>query len=154
MLKSFLLLSAAILFAFTPMSSQGSKPQQTTPDATPEQAPPVASTPAATATNPVKQTAEGLAKAKNIYQIDCSMCHGDNGNGKTDLAKSMGLSLLDFTDAKAMSGKLDGEMFIMIRNGKGQMPPEATGRANDTMVWNLIHYIRNMSKSQPPAPAQ
>ena len=151
MLKSFLLLSAAILFVFSPTSSQGSKPQQTTPVAAPEQA---ATTPSATAMNPVKPTAESQAKAKTLYQIDCSMCHGDNGNGKTDLAKSMGMSVPDFTDAKAMSAKMDGGLFIAIRNGKDKMPPEAAGRANDNLVWNLIHYIRNMSKLQPSAPAQ
>ena len=152
MLKSFLLFSAAILFVFTPVSSQASTPQQTTPDAAPEQAP--ATTPSATATNPVKATAESLAKAKTLYQIDCSMCHNDNGDGKTDLAKSMGMSVPDFTDAKAMSTRMDGALFIAIRNGKDKMPPEASGRANDTMVWNLVRYIRNMAKSQPAAPAQ
>jgi mono/diheme cytochrome c family protein len=134
------------------MSSLRSKAQQTTPDAAPEQAP--AATPAATATNPVKATAESLAKAKTLYQIDCSLCHNDNGDGKTDLAKTMGISIPDFTDAKAMSGKMYGAFFIVIRNGKDKMPPEAAGRANDTMVWNIIHYIRNMAKSQPSAPAQ
>jgi len=152
MLKSFLLLSAAILFALTPISSQASKPQQAAPDAAPEQTP--AATPAANATNPVKPTAEMQTKAKTLYQIDCSMCHNDNGNGKTDLAKSMGITVPDFTDAKAMSAKMDGELFIVIRNGKDKMPPEASGRANDALLWNLIHYIRNMSKSQPSAPAQ
>jgi len=154
MLKSFLLFSAAILFALAPISSQASKPQQAAPDAnaTPEQAP--AAIPAANAPNPVKPTPEMQAKAKTIYQIDCSMCHNDNGNGKSDLAKSMGISVPDFTDAKAMSAKMDGELFIVIRNGKDKMPPEASGRANDAVVWNLVHYIRNMAKSQPSAPAQ
>lgn len=152
MLKSFLLLSAASLFVFTPTLSQGSKPQQAAPDAATEQAP--ATTPAATATNPVKATADSLAKAKTLYQIDCSMCHDDSGNGKTDLSKSMGMSVPDFTDAKAMGAKPDGTLFITIRNGKDKMPPEAAGRANDVMVWNLIHYIRNMAKSQATAAAQ
>jgi mono/diheme cytochrome c family protein len=152
MLKSFLLLSAAILFALTPISSQASKPQQAAPDAAPEQS--AATTPAANAPNPVKPTPEMQVKAKTIYQIDCSMCHNDNGNGKSDLAKSMGITVPDFTDAKAMSARMDGELFIVIRNGKDKMPPEASGRASDAVVWNLIHYIRNMSKSQPSAPAQ
>ena len=149
MLKSFLPLSAVILFAFAP-TSQGSKPQETTPEATPAPA----TTPAATATNPVKPTAESQAKAKTLYQIDCTMCHGDNGDGKTDLTKSMSLTIPDFTDPKAMSGRMDGELFNIIRNGKDKMPPEASGRANDTMVWNLIHYIRGMSKGQSSAPAK
>ncbi|HEV2485711.1 MAG TPA: cytochrome c [Terracidiphilus sp.] len=146
MLKSFLLLSAIILFAFTPTPTMGSRPQDASP------AP--AAVPATTATNPVKPTAESQAKAKALYQIDCAMCHGDNGNGQSDLTKSMGLTMTDFTDPKTMTGKQDGVLFDIIRNGKDKMPPEAAGRANDTMVWNLILYIRGMSKPQPLAPAK
>lgn len=137
MLKSILLLSAAGLFAFTPTPTQGSSPQDT--GAAP-------ALPAATATNPVKPTPESQAKAKGLYSIDCAMCHGDNGDGKTDIAKSMGLTITDFTDAKALADTPDGALFAIIRSGKDKMPPEASGRANDAMVWNLIIYIRNMSK--------
>src|SRR5665213_2337068 len=138
MLKPFLLLSAASLFVFSPALMQASQ------DAAP--APAAASH--AGAPNPVKATAEGLAKAKGLYQIDCAMCHGDNGNGQTDLAKSMGLSIPDFTNGKVMSATTDGDLFDIIRNGKDKMPPEAAGRANDTTVWNLILYIRKMAGAQ------
>jgi mono/diheme cytochrome c family protein len=156
MLKSLLAFSTVILFALTTMPSQGSKPQQTAPEAAPASAPASAPDhpPPTTKSNPVKPTAESQAKAKNFYQIDCAMCHGDNGNGQTDITKSMGLTIPDFTDPKGMSGKPDGVLFDSIRNGKDKMPPEEAGRANDTMVWNLIIYIRNISKSQPMAPAK
>jgi mono/diheme cytochrome c family protein len=145
MLKSFLLFSAVVLIAFTPTPTLGGRPQETTP----------APTSATPATNTTKITAESQAKAKSLYQIDCAMCHGDNGDGKTDLAKSMGLSIGDFTDGKLMASKTDAQLFDLIRNGKDKMPPEVAGRANDTTVWNLIHYIRLMAKSQPAAaPAQ
>ncbi|HUV69951.1 MAG TPA: cytochrome c [Terracidiphilus sp.] len=144
MLKSLMLFSAVILFAFTPTPTLGAAPQDTTP----------APVPAPTATNPVKPTAESQAKAKAIYTIDCAMCHGENGNGQTEVAKSMGLTLADFTDAKTLADKPDGALFEVIRNGKDKMPPEAQGRANDTMVWNLVLYIRGMSKPQQSAPAQ
>ena len=140
MLKSLLLLSAVGLFAFTPTLTQAGSPQD--PNPAPAQAP----TPAATATNPVRPTAESQAKAKTIYAIDCAMCHGDNGNGQTDIAKSMGLIMTDFSDPKTLASTPDGQLFGIIRNGKDKMPPEAAGRANDTMVWNLIIYIRNLSK--------
>ena len=156
MLKSFLAFSTVILFALTTTPSQGSKPQQTAPEAAPASAPASAPDhpPPTTKSNPVKPTAESQAKAKNFYQIDCAMCHGDNGNGQSDITKSMGLTIPDFTDLKGMSGKPDGVLFDSIRNGKDKMPPEEAGRANDTMVWNLIIYIRNISKSQPMAPAK
>jgi mono/diheme cytochrome c family protein len=145
MLKSVLLLSAVSLILIAPTPTQGANPQDNS--AAP------ATVPAATATNPVKPTTESQAKAKSLYQIDCAMCHGDNGNGQTDVAKGLGANMPDFTNASAMSAKADGEFFAIIRNGKDKMPPEAAGRANDAMVWNLIIYIRNMSKGAAPAPA-
>src|SRR5271168_4540252 len=54
--------------------------------------------------------AESLAKAKKLYAIDCAMCHGDNGNGQTDLAKDMELKLLDWTDPKSLSDKSDQDL--------------------------------------------
>ena len=48
----------------------------------------------------------------------------------------------------------DGQLFDTIRTGKDKMPPEAAGRANDNLVWNLIIYIRGMSKPQAAAPAK
>ncbi len=99
--------------------------------------------------NPViKPTAESQAKAKQIYTIDCAMCHGDNGNGKTDLATSMSLTLADFTDQKSLADRMDGELFNLIRNGKDKMPGEDKARATDTEVWNLVIYVRNLSKAQ------
>ena len=144
MVKSLLLFCAVAMFAFIPTPTLGAGPQDTTP----------ALVPAPSATNPVKPTAESQAKAKAIYTIDCAMCHGENGNGQTDVAKSMGLTIPDFTDPKGLAGKSDGALFEVIRNGKDKMPPEAAGRANNTMVWNLVLYIRGMSKPQPAAPAQ
>src|SRR5260370_17662306 len=34
--------------------------------------------------NPVKPTAESLAKGKKMYGIDCRMCHETSANGKGD----------------------------------------------------------------------
>lgn len=103
---------------------------------------------AAGSQNPVKPTAASQAKAKTIYGIDCSVCHGDNGNGKTDLATSMSLTLNDWTDPKSLADKSDSDLFKIIRDGKDKMPPEDAGRAKDDDVWNLVIYIRNFSKPQ------
>ena len=125
MLKTFLLLSAAILFGVAPA-------------------------PAPSGTNPVKPTAASRERAKKLYEMDCAMCHGANGDGKTDLANDMQLTLGDWIDPKTLADKPDEDLFNAIRNGK--MPPEAEGRAKNDDVWNLILYIRGMSKGQPAAP--
>jgi len=157
MLKSFLLFFAVALLAIACLPLQGRSPQQTAPAPAPAPAlaPPqtVTPAPAAAVKNPVKPTAESQAKAKSLYQIDCAMCHGDNGNGKTDLATSMQMILDDWTNPATLGNKEDWALFNVIRAGKDKMPPETDGRASDTMVWNLVIYIRGFSKGQPPAPA-
>lgn len=174
MSKSIMLLLACGVFTLAPAAIAGRQtPTATQPAAQPAtQGAPAAAPAPATAPaqaspgtvpagpqkadsmkNPVKPTAESLAKAKQIYSIDCSMCHGDNGNGKTDLATSMGLTLTDLSDPKTLGGRMDGELFNIIRNGKGQMPSEDAARANDETVWNLVIYVRSLSKGAAPAAA-
>ena len=140
MLKPLLFVSAVVLFGFTALSTPGSISQDSTP------------APAAGQKNPiVKPTAQMQARAKEIYGVDCAICHGDNGNGKTDLAKGMELTLPDWSDPKTLADKPDQELFNVIRNGKGKMPAEEAGRAKDAEVWNLIIYIRSLSKPMASA---
>lgn len=100
---------------------------------------------AAKLVNPVKPTPESLARAKKMWGYECSMCHGENGNGKGDVVEAMKLTMKDYTDPAALKDISDGEMFYIIKNGKGQMMGEGD-RAKPDEVWNLIIYIRSMAK--------
>jgi mono/diheme cytochrome c family protein len=100
---------------------------------------------AAQMVNPVKPTAESQAKAKRMYGYDCAMCHGENGNGKGDLVADMKLVLKDYTDPAALKDVSDGEMFYIIKNGKGQMSGEGN-RAKPDDIWNLVIYVRSLAK--------
>ena len=95
--------------------------------------------------NPVKPTAESLAKAKKMYGYDCAMCHGDHGDGKGDLVADMKLSLKDYTDPAALKGMSDGEIFYIIKNGKGQMTGEGD-RAKPDDLWNMVVLLRSFAK--------
>jgi mono/diheme cytochrome c family protein len=150
MLKSSVLFSAAALLVVICLPIAGRNPQAASPALAAAQNP----APTPSGKNPVKPTAESQAKAKTLFARDCALCHGENGSGKTDLATSMNVTLDDWTNPSALAGKTDSELFATIRNGKGdKMPPEDAGRASDTEVWNLIIYIRSLSKNQPQAPA-
>jgi mono/diheme cytochrome c family protein len=139
MLKPLLFVSAVVLLGLTASFASGPTPQEAAP------------APAAAQKNPVKPTPQSQARAKEIYAMDCAMCHGDAGDGKTDMAKEMQLTLDDWTDPKALAGKPDQDLFKIIRNGKGKMFAEPEGRAKDHEVWNLILYIRGLAKQQPAA---
>ena len=135
-------------------AQSGSTPSTKAPSQT-KAAPPAPAAPADTGANlvnPVKPTAASLAEAKEHYSWDCAMCHGDNGNGKGSLAVSEKLTMPDFTNPAALQGMTDGQLFMIIRKGGPKMPPEEKARANDTTVWNLVNYLRTLSKA-PGMPA-
>jgi cytochrome c5 len=102
---------------------------------------------AAAMVSPVKVTPESLAHAKKMYGYDCAMCHADNGNGKTDLAKQMNLTLKDWTDPASLKGMTDGELYYIILKGRGSMSGEE-GRAQPAVLWNMVALVRSYSKPQ------
>ena len=96
--------------------------------------------------NPVKPTPESLAHARKIYGYDCAVCHGATGDGKGDLVADLKLKMRDYTDPAALKDLTDGELFYIIRSGKGQMPSEEVARAKDEDVWNMVVLVRSFAK--------
>lgn len=142
-----LLMVPALLLIGAPAFLQQQTPTQTAPAA---QAAPPGAVPAEYVgkVNPVKPTAELQERAKKLYGWDCAMCHGENGNGKGDVAADQKLAMSDFKDSLAKMS--DGEIFYIIQNGKGKMPSESD-RANPDLIWNMVTYLRKMSSTTPTA---
>lgn len=138
MLRSFLLFTAVVLVQIASASAPARPPQD-----------------AGQSTAAKKVSPETLTKAKKVYNMDCALCHGAAGDGKTDLAKDMQLNLTDWTDPKTLSGQSDDALFDIIRKGKGKMPPEETGRATNDEVRGMVLYIRKFAKegTAPATPA-
>ena len=126
-----------VLFALLPFSLWPQQPTAPAPSSIPAEA--------AKMVNPVKPTPESQAHAKKMYGYDCAMCHGANGNGKGDLAGEMKSPLKDYTDPAALKDLTDGELFYVIKNGKGQMPSEGD-RGKDDDIWNMVILVRSFSK--------
>jgi mono/diheme cytochrome c family protein len=95
--------------------------------------------------NPVKATPQSQAQARKMYGYDCAMCHGSNGNGKGELAADMKLTLKDYTNAADLKDVSDGEIFNIIKNGKGQMTGEGD-RVKTDEVWNMVILVRSFAK--------
>jgi mono/diheme cytochrome c family protein len=132
MLKPLFVLPALLFFASAPQPA----------------APPAQSTTipaeAAQMVNPVKPTPESQARAKKLYGYDCAMCHGANGNGKGDVT-DLKTPPKDYTDPAALKDLSDGDIFSIIKNGKGQMPPDG-GRTKPDDIWNMVILVRSFAK--------
>lgn len=87
--------------------------------------------------NPHPISEASLANGRKYYQINCAVCHGMAGDGKSHMAMyGFGISLL--TDIA--HGRSDGYLYGMIRNGRGLMP--TYNRIEDADRWDVVNYIR------------
>jgi len=96
-------------------------------------------------TNPVKPTAESLQSGKRIYTYDCASCHGTTGDGKTEVAKE--IRLPDLSDPAALKERTDGEIFYVLKNGRGDMPAEGN-RVKTEQLWDLVNYTRSLARKK------
>ena len=149
MLKPFLILSTLVLAGVTALLSQAPQPGSETP-ATPAAPATEAKIPleAVNQVNPVKRSPESLARAKKIYGYECAICHGEDGAGAGDLAKSMKAKMANLRDPAALKGRTDGEIYYIINHGMGEMEGEGP-RVKPEDTWNLVNYVRSLSKGQP-----
>ena len=102
----------------------------------------------ATKKNPVASSDAVLAKAKNAYEENCLMCHGETGKGDGPMAGMLKEKPPDVSDAKLMSEMSDGEIFWIITKGVKPMPPFES-KLSEEDRWSLVHLMRSMSKTKP-----
>ena len=94
--------------------------------------------------NPVEPEEETLQEGKVLFDSQCAMCHGKTGDGKGDLAASLGAKIADLTNPATLRGITDGALFAMLTKGKGKMPG-LENRLPDLFQWKLVNYIRTLS---------
>ena len=146
MRKGFLAIIVLALAALFVSSGSAQEPAAQTAAATGSAAQSAIPPEAAKQANPVKPGAESLARGKKDYGFDCAMCHGANGDGKGDLAVDMKLSLKDYRDPASLKGMTDGEIFYVIKNGKGEMKGEGD-RRKASELWDIVNYVRQLRRA-------
>jgi mono/diheme cytochrome c family protein len=143
-LKTLLTVAFLLLIGISAPAQQ----EQTPPKATPV-APYTIPVDAVRQANPVKPTPESIAGGKKWWGYDCAMCHGKDGDGKGDIAEDMKLKVTDFTNPATLKDRTDGELLYIIKNGKGDMPPEGK-RMKSEGLWDLVNYVRSLAKKTAP----
>jgi mono/diheme cytochrome c family protein len=95
-----------------------------------------------------------IDRGRERFDIYCSVCHGYSGQGGNDPKQGHGLvgrrwpvviPSFHFDAAPGKDNRVallaDGELFDVITNGKGTMPPYAA-RLTVEERWAVIHYVR------------
>jgi len=98
--------------------------------------------------NPVAVSEASLIAGRKHYQINCAVCHGDNGDGQ-GAATRFGFPAINL-QTDLTKGRTDGYVFGMIRNGRGLMPPY--NRIEERDRWDVVNYLRALQGSVTGVP--
>ena len=94
--------------------------------------------------NPTTADEASIARGKELFTINCQMCHGVTGQGNGTIAPF----LINFKPANLTSevvqSKSDGSIFLTISNGlEGRMPA-----LNENLTvperWDVVNYVRTL----------
>lgn len=105
--------------------------------------------------NPLEFNDENLAEGKRLYNINCTPCHGEKGEGNGQLIELPGGGDGPFTSRpqpyKTLLPPLkDGAIFYSVSYGKNMMGGYGF-QLNVKERWQVIHYIKNLAGIQPGA---
>lgn len=98
--------------------------------------------------NPMPGDEASIVRGKELFTINCLMCHGASGEGTGPVAPF----LINFKPANLTSAivqsKSDGSIFLTITNGlEGRMPP-----LNENLTvserWDVVNYVRTLKASE------
>jgi mono/diheme cytochrome c family protein len=98
--------------------------------------------------NPVKFNENSVARGKKIYGSQCTMCHGQNADGKGDAVAEMNITPPDFTKADTLKDRTDGDLFAILSQGSGNMPGQQE-RMKEKQKWDLVNFLRATSGKVP-----
>ncbi len=90
---------------------------------------------------PVEPTEESLARGKKLYNIYCTLCHGEDSKGNGPVARKFVPPpdlTMDFFVQRA-----DGYIYATIKDGGAIMPPYGEDMT-PTERWDVLNYLRNL----------
>ncbi len=93
--------------------------------------------------NPVKPTADSVARGKELFQSNCVQCHGVDGTGNGPEAASLSPAPTDFR--LHMPLHTDPQFYAFIADGYAgtQMPAFDSAFQDKNDIWNLVNYLRS-----------
>ncbi|MDP2950133.1 MAG: cytochrome c, partial [Chloroflexota bacterium] len=81
-----------------------------------------------------------------LFAQNCLRCHGPQGKGDGPEGVRLPSQPLDLTASRTRSLR-DGDIFLVIRGGRGYMPGWQ-GRLSEPQIWDLVNYIRTLSEHE------
>lgn len=95
--------------------------------------------------NPFPPNPTSLEAGRQVYQQNCSVCHGAKGWGDGPLVAGLNPPPLDLTVHAPLHA--DGDLFRFIRDGvSGTAMAPWRGKLTDEEIWHVVNYIKALEK--------
>lgn len=97
--------------------------------------------------NPFPRTPQTAERANRLYSVDCAVCHGADGRGKSVVGaffQTAGAKAPADLASAQVQGRSDGQLYWALTNGFGFMPPFGKLLTEEER-WLLVHSIRSFS---------
>jgi mono/diheme cytochrome c family protein len=92
-------------------------------------------------------------EAKQLFGVDCAVCHGEQGTTPTDFGRSM-YPRAPSLSAPEVQQYSDAELFWIVKNGIHLSGMPAFGKVErDADIWDVVHYVRSLSSTRAGAAA-
>jgi predicted CXXCH cytochrome family protein len=107
--------------------------------------------------NPLPAAPGVLAEAEERFGERCANCHGNNGNGESNIGKNLYPKAPDLR-LPATQHLTDGEIHYIIKNGVRLTGMPAWGNPHieqdDTDAWKLVLFVRSIAGLTPQEQSQ
>jgi mono/diheme cytochrome c family protein len=89
--------------------------------------------------------AANMASGRTIFMGECSVCHGNDGRTPSNAGRWMYPRTPDL-GSKEVQEWSDPELHWIIKHGVRLSGMPGFGKVyNDEQIWQLVHYVRNLS---------
>ncbi len=108
-----------------------------------------ASIPGVIPENPVPADEVSLQRGKMLYNINCALCHGEDGKGKGPIAPFLSQFPPADLTSEEVAAQSDGALYLIITNGVPGAMPALRENLTVRERWDVVNYLRQLQQSQP-----
>lgn len=93
---------------------------------------------------PILPSAESLQQGQKLFFQNCSVCHGEQGDGKGPAAAALKTPPANFLEKMHSAMYGPGEKYWIIGNGSGKTGMPAFSQLTPLQRWQLVNYILSL----------
>jgi len=98
---------------------------------------------------PVQPDEESLRRGSELYLQNCSVCHGEKGDGKGPASAGLKISPANFLDLEHSATYSPGEKFWLIGHGNSKTGMPAFSHLSPVERWHLVNHIVHLQEEGP-----